>query len=112
MTTLPLTNGAFYIDASSLEGHFMKCPRSYYYHDILKRESSAFPAGRTFGGIIHDHCLAPHYRGQLVDLDAAIAAMPEVLRTGEDYRNGGYLREVWQQYVATFSLELEPFTHD
>ena len=118
MTPLPLTyhpdNGTpqFLIDASTLEGQFMKCPRAYYYHAIKKRESSGFPAGRTFGSILHDHCLAPYYKGEAVNVDAAIAAMPEVMRTGDDYRNAGYLKELWQKYVATFPLDLEPFKHD
>ena len=100
-------DGAFYIDASSLEGRFMKCPKSYFYNQVCKRETSKFPAGRTFGGIVHDHLLAPYYRGERVNVLAACDALPPEM--SDDYRNAGYLCTFWQRYLDTYSREFEPF---
>lgn len=57
---LPIIDGHFFIDNSSLE-HFTTCRRSYEYHDIHKRTLKAAKAGLLFGGLLHS-CLEMRYR--------------------------------------------------
>ena len=102
----PLINGAFHIDASTLAGRFMWCHREYEYYHYHKRESSAFKAGLRFGSFCHDELLAPHYRGTIVDIDAALPRMhPEL---ANDYRNAGYAKVLWKLYNDTY--QNEPFS--
>ena len=101
-----LKDGALYIDASTLEGRFMTCPREYFYYGVRKRERSEGKEGLMFGSFVHDHLLAPHYRGDTLDIESALVkSFPTEL--ANDYRNGGYAKQLWQTYRATY--EVEPF---
>jgi hypothetical protein len=101
--TLPLRDGAFYIDASTLEGHYMQCPRDYQLYGIYRRELDRAPHGLTFGKFVHEELLAPHYSGVHVDIEEALTRFPDSLR--EDYRNAGYAKELWKIYCDTYPSE-------
>jgi hypothetical protein len=102
-----LRNGALFIDASTLEGRFMTCPREYFYYGVRKRERSEGKEGLMFGSFMHDHLLTPHYRGTPPDIEEALRThFPNAL--SDDYRNGGYAKEVWNTYTKSYPNE--PFT--
>ena len=102
-TTVPLRDGALYIDASTLEGRYMSCPREYQYYGIYKRELVRSGAGLLFGKFMHEELLAPHYSGQHVDIEEAITRFPVDL--ADDYRNAGYAKHVWNTYLETYPSE-------
>jgi hypothetical protein len=97
------------IDASTLEGRFMACPREYYHYGILRRESCGPFTGRAFGRVMHKVLLA-HYSGKKPSPDD-ISAMWQTechdIQDG-DYRNAGFASTVYDQYRATYPNE--PFS--
>ena len=102
-TQVPLRNGALYIDASTLEGRYMSCPREYQYYGIYKRELVRSGAGLLFGKFMHEELLAPHYSGEHVDIEQALLRFPSEL--ADDYRNAGYAKHVWNTYLETYPSE-------
>lgn len=107
MNTTPSTQAdviPLYIDASTLEGHFMACPRKFEYYATLKREANEPMAGRAFGRAVHAW-RAAWRRGTTPDV-AALHAAEGVPDT--DYRNLGYFKGVIDAYTTAYPTE--PFT--
>lgn len=99
---LLLTDGALVLDASSLEGQFMLCPRAFRNYKLLKREPAKFYAGREFGKCVHC-ALEAYYKGQ-DPLDAINKSYPTDMPM-EDHRTLDFAYEVIRVYKQTYPAE-------
>lgn len=105
MTPLPLTYGALFVDASTLER--LHCPRKLYNYWHRRRESNTPATGRDFGSAVHA-VLAHHYTKGRASDDFLQQCINEANLPDDDYRNIGYLKELYQGYCHEYPEE--PFT--
>jgi hypothetical protein len=103
MTTLP----PYYVDASTLEGRFCVCPRSYEYYRLRRREGNT-PGrhiGRNFGTLVH-RALADHYRGKNITPSEYYAWDSEDRGIPfDDYRDLSYFTKLLTLYRETYPVE-------
>ncbi len=103
---MKLTHGAFYIDASTLDK--LHCPRKFQHYAIQKRQFSCAKAGLNFGTAVHV-VLAQHYTDPTVINDDYLKQQLDAVTIAEeDYRNLGYLKELYAGYCKEYPAE--PFT--
>ena len=115
MSNLPplqLVDGAILLDNSSLE-YLQTCPRSFEYHWLRKRISSADKAALNFGAGLHIG-LATRAKlygsGQVPDTDVAINASMQTWFTDhpqplDDYRSLDYAIEAMRGYNKLYRNE-------
>jgi hypothetical protein len=110
MTTLalPLKGSALFLDNSTLE-RYTKCPRSYEYYGINKRELANDRDALAFGRLIHE-CLDRHYTGKPLaeiqaHIDAFYKANPHVGASTQ--RTSSAAHAIMTQYAGTY--QCEPF---
>jgi hypothetical protein len=113
MTPLPLTDGCFLIDNSTLEG-FTTCPRSTEYSKLRKRISAGNKPSLNFGSAIH---AALEYRyktskntaltdsqwqEQAAVVEAHFATNPPA---EDDYRTPSWAIDVLKKYNSIYNVE-------
>lgn len=97
-----LTDGALVLDASTLEGQFMLCPRAFRNYKLYKREPAMFRSGLEFGKCIH-RGLAAYYEGK--DVLAAINDSFPADMPLEDHRSLDFAYAVMAKYKETYPAE-------
>lgn len=97
-----LQDGALVIDASTLEGHWMRCPRSFYYYKLRKREAAKLYIGRDFGKCMHEGLAA---RNEGKDWLSVIDATYPTDIPIDDHRTCDYAKRLCKIHTDEYSAE-------